>query len=145
MLSDTLERVRNYWKREGLFSEYPLDRLQIEDRLTSIGVRGTEEIVAVVSTLNGFKVDEMDDEGFSFWSIDQMVEENLKGEWVKDKRYVHFADFLIFSHTYCFRQVGSPSTSIYCHWSLDDIVKIANSFEEFFEYYHMRDRRLWPV
>ena len=145
MLSETLERVRSYWKREGLFFEDPLDRLQIEDRLTSLGVRGTEEVVAVVSTLNGFKVDEMDDEGFSFWSIDQMVEENLKGKWVKDKSYVHFADFLIFSHTYCLRQVGSPSTSIYCHWSLDDIVKIANSFEEFFEYYHMRDRRLWPV
>ncbi len=126
MLSDTLERVKKYWKDENLPIEEPLDRERLRDRLEALGVRATEEIVAVFSALNGFKEMDMDDELFSFWPMSWIIEENRKSEWVKDKSYVHFADFLIFSHRYAFRQSESPFVSVYCHYATDYIVKVAD-------------------
>lgn len=86
----------------------------------------------------------MDSEHFTFWPIDQMIKENKKQDWVKDKSFVHFADFLIFSHTYAFKQNETPFASIYCQYAWDNIVKVADSFEEFFEYYLNSNPKLWP-
>ncbi|MCA1590658.1 MAG: hypothetical protein LC730_05615 [Acidobacteria bacterium] len=79
-----LERVRKHWKDQDLSIEKPLDRSELDDRLNTLGIKATGEIVAVFSTLNGFK-EVMDDELFAFWPIDQMIEENRKSEWVKDR------------------------------------------------------------
>ncbi|MFN2413247.1 MAG: hypothetical protein ABR535_09395 [Pyrinomonadaceae bacterium] len=84
MLSEMLERVRKHWKDQDLSIEKPLDRSELDDRLNTLGIKATGEIVAVFSTLNGFK-EVMDDELFAFWPIDQMIEENRKSEWVKDR------------------------------------------------------------
>ena len=141
MLVDTIERVKRYWKDQCLKIEKPLDRPQLDERFSALRVNATEELVTVFSALNGF-TEMMDDELFAFWPVDQMIEENCNGDWVKDRSSVHFADFLIFSHTFAFKQNETPFAAIHCHYASDNIVKVADSFEEFFEYYLSKDPRL---
>lgn len=143
MLAETLERVRSHWVSENLGLACPLNRDALFERLLTVGVRATPEVLEVFSTLNGFAEDDMDSECLSFWTVDKIVRENQLG-WVKDRHYVHFADFLIDSHTYAFKIDDSGSTSVYCHWDSSYIVKISESFQTFFEYYLFDTPRLWP-
>jgi len=143
MLSETLEKVKNLWQKQGLAVNDPLDLSRTKKQLQLLGVQATDEILEVFSTLNGFE--DIDDECLSFWSLDQMIRENVNSRYIVDKSYVHFADFLIFSHTYAFRQDSEAFGSLYCYYAPDYIVRIADSFEEFFEYYLKRDSgKLWP-
>jgi len=65
-------------------------------------------------------------------------------DWSKDRSYIHFADFLIYSHAYSFKVGGDKAASVYCHWDKDYIVKISDSFETFFEYYLTDIKKLFP-
>jgi len=97
----------------------------------------------VFSILNGFVDDRMDGECFVFWSIDKMLTESSR-YYINDATFVHFADFLIDSHTYAFKQNETDFVSVHCHYSNNYVVKLADSFEEFFEYYLTDTVRLFP-
>jgi len=143
MLSETLDKVRSHWVSENLVLASPLDRDDLYERFLTLGVSATPEILEVFSKLNGFAEDDMDSECLSFWTVDKIVRENQMG-WVRDRLYVHFADFLIDSHTYAFKINDSGSSSVYCHWDSSYVVKICESFETFFEYYLFDTPKLWP-
>src|SRR4051794_23326665 len=101
-LGEILELVKKRWARDGLKPSEPLPAAKLKNRFTSLRVPAASEAFDVYSMLNGFDKNEMDSECFSFWSVDEMRDEN-KTDWVKDNSFVHFADFLIFSHTYAFK------------------------------------------
>jgi hypothetical protein len=144
LLDETLAKVWARWDAESLGPIPSLDDAQLRNKLDILGVEASDEILQVFSYLNGFDDDEMDSECFSFWSIDRMIEENSQPAVSRDRSFVHFADFLIFSHTYAFKQNTSELVSVYCHYDYDCIRKVADSFEEFFGYYLTTDQKLWP-
>ncbi|MGD9561551.1 MAG: hypothetical protein AB7F88_04730 [Pyrinomonadaceae bacterium] len=85
----------------------------------------------------------MDRECFQFWSIDRMLEENNRYH-ANDGSFCHFADYLINSHTYAFSQNETDFVSVYCYYCDDYIVKVADSFEEFFDWYLTEPMKLYP-
>ncbi len=142
-MTKKLEKVKQHWLSENIALAPLPGQAELDVQLPSLGVRPTNEIRRLFSTLNGFADDDMDSECFAFWRLQRMVDENSR-QGMKDRRYVHFADFLIDSHTYAFRQTESDSVAIYCHYTDDHIVKIGDSFEEFFEYYLTDVKKLFP-
>jgi hypothetical protein len=143
MLPETLDKVKEHWLSENIVLAPSCDKEVIHKQFRYLGVNATPEILEVFSKLNGFAEDDMDSECLSFWTIDKIVRENQMG-WVKDRLYVHFADFLIDSHTHAFKINDSGSASVYCHWDSSYVVKICESFQTFFEYYLFDTPKLWP-
>jgi hypothetical protein len=141
-----LEEVKQHWLSENIALAPPPGQAELDKQLIALGVRPTDEIRRVFSTLNGFADDgEMDSECVSFWTLQRMLDGNRR-YGVKEPRYIHFADFLIDSHTYAFRQTESDFVAVYCcHYSADHVVKIADSLEEFFEYYLTDVMRLFQI
>jgi len=78
-----------------------------------------------------------------FLALDHIAREHSQDR-SEDRGYVHFADFLIYSHSYSFKVGGDNAASVYCHWDEDYIVKISDSFETFFEYYLTDIKKLFP-
>ena len=113
------------------------------ERFSALGFHANVEILKVYSTLNGFADDEMDNECLTFWPVRKILLENAASR-VRETGYVHFGDFLIDSHTYAFSAHSSENTIVYCHWDERDEVKIADSFDEFFDYYLSEPMKLWP-
>jgi hypothetical protein len=144
MLEEVLDRVRSRWRNEQLILAPPMGERELLERFLTLGVNANSEILKVFSTLGGFADDDLDSECLTFWTVDKILTENQRG-WVMDRSYIHFADFLIDSHTYAFRINDSALTAaVYCHWDSNYIVKICDSFEAFFDFYLFDPAKLWP-
>jgi hypothetical protein len=143
MLLETLDRVKRRWLSEQIILAAPPHGGELEERLRNLGVEPTDEIRNVFLVLTGFAEEDLDSECFTFWTLDRIAREHSRG-WIKDKTYIHFADFLLDSHTYSFKVAGDDPASVYCHWDKDYIVKVSDSFETFFEYYLTDIKKLFP-
>ena len=144
MLDETLEKVRQAWLSDACELVPPLTKAKLDKALSELRVTPTAEIYHVFSHLNGFVGDRMDGECFQFWSIEKMLVENDKYHSKDRGFFIHFADFLIDSHTYAFKQNHTEHVWVYCHYDDKCILKVASSFEEFFGYYLRETRRLFP-
>ncbi len=143
MLSERLVQVGRRWRQEGCRPVPPLPDLRLKERLIEVQGKPTQELVEVFSTLNGFDDGLMDEECLQFWTIDKIFEEN-SGSYSNQGSFCHFADFLINSHTYAFNQNEADLVSVHCHYGENHIIKIADSFDEFFEYYLTDTVKLFP-
>lgn len=142
-MAEILEKVKQYWSSENIALAPLPEQAELEVQLRALGVQPTREIQRVFFALNGFADHDMDSECLTFWSLQRMIDENSRyGR--KGRSYVHFADFLIDSHTYAFRQTESSSAAVSCYYDDVYIVKVADSFEEFFEYYLTDIKKLFP-
>jgi hypothetical protein len=76
---------------------------------------------------------ESDSELISFWSIEQIVKENL----LYKSELALFADFLIHSQFWGFKFENTETSSVFIDYFNDEVglEKIANSVEEFIDLY----------
>jgi hypothetical protein len=126
-LDESLKKVGEIWHKECLKLTKPVSEKEIIEKLASLKIPTSQDVIQVYSTLGGMKDCESDATCFSFWEIDKILEENQP-----NSELVSFADFLIGSHFYCFKFENKFVSSIHI-W--EDTEKIADSFEEFFENY----------
>lgn len=129
MLRATLQKVNELWKKEGLSLAKPLLPTQLTRAFEKFNIPISKDVIEVYSTLGGME-DCESELFFSFWSIDQILEENEP-----NSEFIAFADFSIYAHLYYFEYETELTSSIHIWWSEKDIEKIADSFEEFFENY----------
>ena len=130
MFSDLAQLVVKQWISGGLHpNKVPSIEAIIEEFL-SVGITPTNEVLEVLSCLNGFDDGEMDGDCFNFWSIEKIIKEKRPNLDI-----VEFADFLIDSHCYGFKEESDKSTGLYIVYSDNDKIKIADSFLQFFQLY----------
>lgn len=130
LLSKSLEKVSEIWKKECLNLVKPSPEKEIVEKFAKLKIPIARDVIEVYSTVGGMVDNELDSTLFSFWNIDKILEENES-----DSELVSFADFLIYSHLYYFKFKNEAVSSIHIYWDENDIEKIADSFEEFFENY----------
>jgi hypothetical protein len=137
-LQETLNLVKTNWKQQGL----NLIELRSKDKLIKIlskfNILASEEFMEVYSIINGFDENDMDSEGLSFWPIEKI----LRGNKPNDE-YIYFADFLINSHWYGYKNKWPNNSMICIHYSESERPKVADSFNEFFELYLKNQMKLF--
>ena len=143
MLLEVLALVKQRWLSDRIILAVPPSDEELKERFRNLGVEPTDEIRTVFSTLTGFVDDDMDSECFTFWTLDRIAREHSQFRSAENS-FIHFADFLIDSHSYCFKAGSDSAASVYCHTDKDYIVKISDSFETFFEYYLTDIKKLFP-
>ncbi|MEO8042309.1 MAG: hypothetical protein ABI646_06860 [Acidobacteriota bacterium] len=142
MLLEVLEKVKLHWIEDGIAIAPSPDKTKIANFFSDIGVEPSEEVFTVFSVLGGFINDDMDSECLTFWTLEQI--RNYNGATGRETGLVHFADFLINSHTYAFGTRGSAVAAVCCHYDKDYIVNVSDSLQSFFELYLMEPRKLFP-
>jgi hypothetical protein len=130
VLQETLQKVNDLWKKEGLSLAKPFLPAQLTGTFGKLGVRLSKDVIEVYSTLGGMTDGEMDSECLSFWAIERILKENAP-----KSEFIYFADFLIDSHHYAFKIEDRVNSSIHVHYSEKDRPKVADSFDEFFRLY----------
>lgn len=130
ILSESLKKVADIWHKECLELVKPKSEKEIIEKLANLKTPISRDVVEVYSILGGMVDGESDATLLSFWDIDKILEENKP-----NCELIEFGDFLIYSHLYCFKFSNEFVSSIHIWWEENDIEKIANSFEEFFENY----------
>lgn len=129
-LSESLKKVSEIWHKECLRLIAPKSEKEIVEKLANLKMPISQDVIEVYSTLGGMIDGESDVTFLSFWNIDKILKENET-----NTKLIAFADFLIYSHLYYFKFENEFVSSIHIWWGENDIEKIADSFEEFFENY----------
>ncbi len=129
-LSESIKEVCGIWKKECLELVEPFSENEIIEKFAKRELPIAQDVIEVYSNLGGMANDESDSVCFSFWNINKILEENKA-----NAELISFADFLIYSHLYYFKFENEFVSSIHIWWEEDNIEKIADSFEEFFENY----------
>ena len=132
MLNEKLVKVVEQWKKEGLEISPPSSEQQIIDCFQKIKKPISEDVLEFYIFTGGTSEGRMDLELFSFWTLEEIIKENLR---LKSEMAL-FADFLIFSHCYGFKYENPTTSSVYIDY-LDHypLTKVADSVEEFFDIY----------
>lgn len=130
MLRENLKRVGEVWKKENLYLSKPLSESEIKETFDNLNISLSQDVIEVYSSLGGMLDYGCDSTCFSFWTIEELINENKV-----NSELVFFADFLIQSHQYCFKFEDEFVSSIHIYWNESEIEKIADSFDEFFENY----------
>lgn len=123
-ISEILER----WESQGVELLAPNDRATVIGALNLTGKKYSEDVVNLYCATGGMKDGAMDDNLWSFWSLEQLVKENA----VLRRPGLFFADFLIYSTQYFFRFESPDRSSV---WLDDGQELLADSISEFFEKY----------
>lgn len=130
MLTENLGKVNRIWAQEGLELDKSLSEVEVIETFANLKILISKDVVDVYSNLGGMTDWGTDAICFSFWTIDKIVEENKSNSGL-----TFFADFLINSHLYGFKFKDEDVSSIHIYYGENDIEKIADSFDEFFENY----------
>lgn len=132
MLNEKLVKVVQQWKKEGLEISPPSSEQQIIDCFQKIKKPISKDVLEFYIFTGGVSEGEMDSELFSFWTLKEIIEENLRLK----SEVALFADFLIFSHCYGFKYENLMISSVYIDWlGQFPLTKVADSVEEFFDIY----------
>ncbi len=100
--------VAEEWRRRGMPLKSPATDSDLSRVFAELGVPLSADVRDLYTTVGGFQDYEWD--GFwSFWSLDRLREES-KG---KQKPFVMFADWLIWSHAYCLHYENPEVSSVY--------------------------------
>ena len=129
-LSESIKEVCGIWKKECLKLIESASEKECTEKLAELKTPIAQDVIEVYSILGGMADGESDSTLLSFWGIDQILE-----EYKQNSELIPFADFLIYSHLYYFKFENEFVSSIHIWWEEDNIEKIADSFEEFFENY----------
>ncbi len=130
MLVENVKKVEQVWKNEDLKIAEPLSENNVVESFANLGVLLSKEVIDVYSNLGGMIDENMDSVCFSFWTVERILTENKP-----NSELTFFADFLINSHWYGFKFENENVSSIHIYWGENQIEKIADSFNEFFENY----------
>ncbi len=130
MLSEKIVKVAEQWKKEGLEISPPSSEQQIVDCFQKIKKPISKDVLEFYIFTGGISEGRMDSELYSFWTLKEIIEENLR---LKSEMAL-FADFLIFSHCYGFKYENPMISSVYIDWlGQFPSTKVADSVEEFFD------------
>jgi hypothetical protein len=130
VLVENVKKVKQIWKNQGLNIAEPLTENAVVKTFASLDVPLSKEVTEVYSNIGGMTEDNMDAICFTFWTVEKILSENKP-----NSELTFFADFLIYSHLYGFKFENENISSIHIYWEKNQIEKIADSFNEFFENY----------
>jgi len=131
MNREVLEKIIEKWKDENLGINSPYSEKQIQNSFDKIGKLVSKDVLQVYMTFGGLADCEMDSNLFSFWTLEQAVNENLKFK----TNFTLFGDFLIFSHFYGYKYENENISSVYANYEIEEYTKVSESVEEFFGLY----------
>lgn len=130
MLIENVKKVERIWKSEGLNIAEPLSKNAVIESFAELNKRLSKDVIEVYSNLGGMADDDVDSICFTFWTVKKIIAENeLSNE------LTFFADFLIYSHLYGFKFENEDISSVHIYWGKNQIEKVADSFDEFFDNY----------
>ena len=130
MLVENVKKVEQLWKNQGLNIAKPFSENDLVESFAGFGIVISKEVIDVYTNLGGMIDDNMDAICFTFWTVKKILSENKP-----NSELTFFADFLIYSHLYGFKFENENTSSIHIYWGENQIEKIADSFDEFFENY----------
>ncbi len=130
MLVENVKKIEQIWKNEGLDLARPLSRIDIFNSFANFDILLSKDVIDIYSTIGGMTDNESDSVLLSFWTVEKILAENEPKQ-----ELICFADFLIYSHLYGFKFENEDTSSIHIYWGKNQIEKIADSFDEFFENY----------
>lgn len=119
------------WKGENLKITEPCSEEQIQNSFNKISKPISKDVLQVYTIFGGLADCEMDSNLFSFWTLEQLVNENLEFK----TEFTLFGDFLIFSHLYAYKYENENISSVYTDYGINEYTKISESVEEFFDLY----------
>lgn len=128
MLIENVKKIEQIWKNEGLKIDEPLSENDAVKSFANLNILISKEVTEVYSNIGGMIDENMDSTCFSFWTFERILAENKP-----NSELIFFADFLINSHWYGFKFENEKASSIHIFWEENQIEKIANSFDDFFE------------
>lgn len=131
MNKEIIQKVIEKWKGENLEITKPCSEKQIQSSFSRIGKPISKDILQVYTTFGGLADCEMDSNLFSFWTLKQLVVENLEFK----TNLTLFGDFLIFSHLYGYKYENENVSSVYTDYGIGECTKVSESVEEFFDLY----------
>ncbi len=140
MLQENLNKVNDLWKQQGLKLSKPLSENEVIDALSKLEILLSQEVIAVYSNLGGMIDNGTDSICFTFWTVNGILETNKRLARLSSD-LVFFADFLIELHLYGFKYENEKFSSIHIYFGENQIEKVANSFDEFFENYLTKPER----
>lgn len=130
VLVKNVKTAEQIWKNEGLKLAEPLPKNEVAKSFANLGVLLSKEVVEVYSNLGGMIDESMDSVCFSFWTVERILKENKT-----NSELTFFADGLINAHWFGFKFENENISSIHIYWEENQIEKVADSFDEFFEIY----------
>ncbi len=121
-ISDWADKVISIWNSKGIMLEKGVSVEEISELERLLDFRFPKDFVQLYTKANGFKALDWDENMFSFWPLDRILEEYQKDG---DTNYIGFCDFLINSHS-----IGFFKTDEGIFKSYDQIQPIGNTFKE---------------
>lgn len=131
MNKEILEKVAEKWKSEDLKIVSPYSDEQIKNAFDKIGKPASKDILQIYTAFGGIADWGMDSNLLGFWTLEQIVDENLKIE----SDFALFGDFFIFTYLYGYKYVNENVSSVYSNSESEEYTKVADSVEEFFNLY----------
>ena len=142
MIGDLAIKLLNKWKREELNLIAPQPRARVLDYFKRVGVRVSEDVLALYSVVGGMEDAEMDSSLLYFWAIDYVESENRRFLFQAEQGITLFGDFLICSHYYGFRFEDKSVSSVYSDFETGHLRKISDSLEQFCRIYLTNPSRI---
>jgi hypothetical protein len=125
-----VERVIGKWKQDGVELLPPNKEPDVIAVFTKLGLKVSQDVVNLYCTIGG--MEDFDSFMWSLWSLDRIDAENR----TYTKPYILFADSMIDAYRYCFKYENAENSSVYVDWlNGEEPELVANSMDEFFEYY----------
>lgn len=134
MLKSKLKQVVDGWKKEHLELAVSCSEKTVIDAFVRIGRLISKDIIELYSYVGGMADGSSDSKLFSLWTLDEVMKENSPSKSLNSE-YTYFGDWLISSHVYAFKFESINTSSVYSDFSSQDLVKVADSLEEFFDLY----------
>jgi hypothetical protein len=129
---NSLESTILEWQQSGLTLLPPNSEAAVYAALNATGRKYSRDVVALYRTTGGMANDQLDNRGWSLWSLDRIVAENLRYQLP----YLLFADFLIASHLYCFKYENAERSAVCIdYFDGQEPRVVSKSVSEFFDLY----------
>ena len=128
----SIESTIRKWQSEGLRLVPPPDEAAIHSALITTGRKYSRDVLGLYHATGGMCDDQVDSHGWTLWSLDRVVSENLRYQ----RPYILFADFLIRSHLYCFKYENSETSAVCIdYFNGQEPRLVTNCVAEFFDLY----------
>ncbi len=131
MNREIFQKVIEKWKGENLEIIEPYSEEQIQNSFNKISKLISKDVFQVYATFGGLADCRMDSNLFSFWTLEQLVNENLNFK----TNFTLFGDFLVFSHLYGYKYEDENISSVYTDYGSGEYTKVSESVAEFFDLY----------
>lgn len=129
-MKEKLTKVINVWREQNITLGLPNSHQEIIECFGLIKKAPSKDVLEFYATCGGMIDYAMDDSLLSVWTLEEIAKKNTT-----DSEIVYFADFLIDSHRYAFKNESNSISSIYSDCESAELIRIADSLEQFFDLY----------